>query len=109
MGLLTFKGGTHPYDGKELSMNSPIEEFMPGNILVFPVSQHIGAPAKPVVAVGDRVMVGDVIADNSEAFVTAPLHSSISGTVKAIEKRYHPSGQLFKKFNSSLYSLIYGW
>lgn len=105
MGLLTFKGGTHPYDGKELSMNSPIEEFMPGNILVFPVSQHIGAPAKPVVAVGDRVLAGQKIAEKS-GFVSANIHSSVSGTVKAIEKRLLATGGMAESIvieNDGLY------
>ena len=91
MGLLTFKGGAHPYDGKELSMNSAIEAFEPGNILVFPVAQHIGAPATPVVAVGDRVLAGQKIAEKS-GFVSANIHSSVSGTVKAIEKRLLATG-----------------
>ena len=47
MGLATFKGGVHPYEGKELSENQPIEVLMPKGEMVYPVSQHIGAPAKP--------------------------------------------------------------
>ena len=53
MGLCTFKGGVHPYDGKDLSKDKPIQEYLPKGDLVYPLSQHIGAPAKPVVAVGD--------------------------------------------------------
>ena len=45
MGLLTFKGGLHPYDGKELSKDKPITEYLPQGELVYPLSQHIGAPA----------------------------------------------------------------
>ena len=56
MGFMTFKGGVHPHDGKEFSKDKPIRELLPGNELVFPVSQHIGAPASPVVAVGDTVL-----------------------------------------------------
>ena len=52
MGHKTFIGGVHPYDGKELSKDSPIKEVLPKGDMVYPVSQHIGAPAKPVVAVG---------------------------------------------------------
>ena len=56
MGLATFKGGIHPYEGKELSENKPIQVLLPKGELVFPMSQHIGAPAKPLVAKGDRVL-----------------------------------------------------
>lgn len=86
MGLLTFKGGTHPYDGKDLSRDSKVEELKPGKELVFPLSQHIGAPAVPVVAVGDRVLAGQKIAE-AGGFVSANIHSSVSGTVKKIEPR----------------------
>ena len=49
MGILTFKGGVHPYDGKELSKNSPVVKYLPKGDMVYPLSQHIGAPAAPVV------------------------------------------------------------
>ena len=91
MGLLTFKGGAHPYDGKELSMNSAICDLKPGKELVFPLSQHIGAPAIPVVAVGDRVLAGQLIAEKG-GFISANIHSSVSGTVKAIEPRLVATG-----------------
>lgn len=45
MGILTFKGGVHPYDGKELSKNSPVVKYLPKGDMVYPLSQHIGAPA----------------------------------------------------------------
>ncbi len=86
MGLRTFKGGVHPYDGKELSKDKPIQEYLPKGDLVYPVSQHIGAPAKPVVAVGDTVKVGQMIAE-AGGFVSAPIYATVSGTVKAIEPR----------------------
>ena len=63
MGFLTFKGGVHPYDGKELSKNYPIEKYLPRGEMVFPLSQHIGAPAVPVVKKGDRVLAGQLIAE----------------------------------------------
>lgn len=91
MGLLTFKGGLHPYDGKELSKDRPIAAYLPKGELVFPLSQHIGAPAVPCVAKGDRVLVGQRIAD-AGGFVSANIHSSVSGTVKAIEPRVTVSG-----------------
>lgn len=58
MGLATFKGGIHPYEGKELSESKPIQVLLPKGELVYPMSQHIGAPAKPLVAKGDRVWRG---------------------------------------------------
>lgn len=91
MGLRTFLGGCHPYDGKELSKDSAIEILEPGKILVFPLSQHIGAPATPIVAVGDRVLVGQKIAEKS-GFISANIHSSVSGTVKSIEPRLVATG-----------------
>lgn len=86
MSLRTFKGGVHPYDGKELSKDKPIRDLKPQGDLVFPLSQHIGAPATPVVAKGDTVLRGQKIAD-AGGFVSAPIFSSVSGTVKAIEPR----------------------
>lgn len=86
MGLRTFKGGIHPYDGKDLSKDKPILEILPKGELVYPLSQHIGAPANPIVAVGDSVLRGQKIAE-ANGFVSAPIHSSVSGTVKAIEPR----------------------
>ena len=61
----TFTGGIHPYEGKELSKDKPIKSVMPKGDLVYPVSQHIGAPAKPIVQVGDRVLTGQMIAEAS--------------------------------------------
>lgn len=86
MGLGTFKGGVHPHDGKELSKDKPIREYLPKGDLVYPLSQHIGAPAKPVVAVGDVVLAGQMIAE-AGGFVSAPIYASASGKVKAIEPR----------------------
>lgn len=91
MSLLTFKGGVHPYDGKELSKDAAIEELKPGAELVFPLSQHIGAPARPVVSVGDRVLAGQKIAEKS-GFISANIHSSVSGTVIKIEPRSVAAG-----------------
>ena len=53
MGLLTFLGGIHPYEGKELSMEKPVREYLPKGDCVYPLSQHIGAPATPIVKKGD--------------------------------------------------------
>ena len=87
----TFKGGIHPYEGKELTMDKEIVEYLPKGDMVYPVSQHIGAPAKPVVKKGDRVLAGQLIAE-AGGFVSANIHSSVSGTVKAIEARLTSSG-----------------
>lgn len=91
MGLLTFKGGLHPYDGKELSKEKPITEYLPKGELVYPLSQHIGAPAVACVKKGDRVLVGQKIAE-AGGFVSANIHSSVSGTVTKIEPRTTVSG-----------------
>ena len=86
MGLKTFIGGVHPYEGKELAENAPIKEVLPKGQMVYPLSQHIGAPATPIVAVGDAVKKGQKIAE-AGGFVSAPIYASVSGTVKAIEPR----------------------
>lgn len=93
MALLTFKGGVHPYDGKDLSKDKPILEVQPKGNLVYPLSQHIGAPAKPIVAVGDRVLVNQKIAE-AGGFVSAPVYASVSGTVKAIEPKLVSTGSM---------------
>lgn len=86
MAKLTFVGGIHPYDGKDLSKDKPIQDVLPKGDMVYPLSQHIGAPAKPVVKKGDRVLTGQKIAE-SGGFVSAPIYATVSGTVKAIEPR----------------------
>ena len=93
MAKLTFVGGVHPYEGKELTKDKPIKEVLPKGDLVYPVSQHIGAPAKPIVQKGDRVLVGQKIAE-AGGFVSAPIYSSVSGTVKGIEKRRLATGSM---------------
>ncbi len=82
----TFTGGIHPYDGKDLSKDKLIKDILPKGDLVYPLSQHIGAPAVPVVKKGDHVLTGQKIAD-AAGFVSAPIYATVSGTVKAIEKR----------------------
>lgn len=91
MALFTFKGGVHPFEGKELSAEKPVVELKPGKELVYLLSQHIGAPAKAIVAKGDCVLVGQKIAE-AGGFVSAPIHASVSGTVKNIEKRRNATG-----------------
>ena len=74
MGKCTFKGGVHPYDGKELSKDVPIKELFPEGDMVFPLSQHIGAPAVPVVAKGDHVLAGQLIAEAGGLFQLISIH-----------------------------------
>lgn len=91
MGLLTFKGGIHPNDGKSLAKDQAIAEVLPKGDLVYPLSQHIGAPASPVVQKGDHVLKGQKIAE-AGGFVSAPVYASVSGTVKGLEKHFNPTG-----------------
>ncbi len=91
MSLLTFRGGVHPFEGKELTKDKPVTKYMPKGLMVYPVSQHIGAPANPIVAKGDRVLRGQKIAE-AGGFVSAHVFSSVSGTVKAIEPHLVPTG-----------------
>ena len=91
MGLLTFKGGIHPDDGKRFSKDQPIKALLPTGDLIYPLSQHIGAPAVPVVKKGDQVLKGQMIAE-AGGFVSAPVYSSVSGKVKALEKHFNPTG-----------------
>ena len=95
MGLATFKGGIHPYEGKELSEDKPIKVLAPlkGEEMVYPLSQHIGAPAKPLVGKGDRVLRGQIIAE-AGGFISANVLSSVSGTVKGIEPRLVANGAM---------------
>ena len=93
MGKLTFRGGIHPYEGKGLSKDHPIEKYLPKGDLVYPLSQHIGAPSVPCVKKGDTVLAGQKIAD-AGGFVSVPLHASVSGTVKGIEKRLNATGSM---------------
>ncbi len=93
MAKLTFTGGIHPYDGKDLSKDKPIKAILPKGELVYPLSQHIGAPAVPVVAKGDHVLTGQKIA-KAGGFVSAPIYATVSGTVKAIEPRRVVTGDM---------------
>lgn len=88
---LTFKGGVHPPEHKELAEKKAIEVLPPPEEVVIPILQHIGAPAEPTVEKGDEVKIGDVIC-RSKGFVSIPSHASVSGKVKAIENRPHPVG-----------------
>ncbi len=95
MNTQTFKRGVHPPDGKKYTNEKPIDILMPkeGALLAFPMSQHIGAPCSPIVQKGERVLLGQKIAE-SDAFMSSPIHSSISGTVKDIKPVLTPSGAM---------------
>ena len=84
----TFKGGAHLRYNKELTSGLPIIKSTPPKEVIFPVSMHLGAPSKPIVAVGEQVKLGQKIAEPG-GFVSVPIHSSVSGEVVAIEPRIH--------------------
>ena len=86
-----FRGGIHPDDKKDATARRSIEEMPAPKQVVLPVSMHIGAPCNPLVNVGDRVLIGQKVAESS-APVSAPVHASVSGTVVAVEPRPHPNG-----------------
>ena len=89
--MKSFKGGVHPPGKKELSHSAEISRFRAPEVVSIPVAQHIGVPSKPCVEKGDRVTMGQVIAE-AAGFVSVPQHSSVSGTVKKIEPRPHIFG-----------------
>lgn len=95
MNLPTFLGGVHPPEGKTLTENKAIEILRPTDSreFVYPLSQHIGAPCSSLVKKGDRVLAGQKIAD-SEAFVSAPIFSAVSGTVKEVGSRMTIAGSV---------------
>ncbi len=107
----TFRGGIHPFEGKELSKDLPIAEIVSEGDMVYPVSQHIGAPAVPVVKPGDRVLVGQLIAE-AGGFVSANVISSVSGKVKRIEPRLVANGSMVNSIiveNDGLYETVEGF
>jgi Na+-translocating ferredoxin:NAD+ oxidoreductase subunit C len=89
---LTFKQGIHPEYNKELTRDKPLKKAKRPDKVVIPLQQHIGAPCKPLVKKGDHVNLGQKIGD-SESFVSAPIHASVSGIVKDISKIMTPSGK----------------
>ncbi|MDY7034573.1 MAG: electron transport complex subunit RsxC [Thermodesulfobacteriota bacterium] len=91
MQLKTFpKGGLHPADNK-ISANKQIESLSVPETVLIPLSQHLGAPATPVVQINDTVQVGQLIAKSS-GFISANIHSSVSGTIKKFDKATDTSG-----------------
>lgn len=86
----SFFGGVHPKENKHYAKDKPIVDFPEPDILVIPMSQHIGAPCLPLVKKGDIVTLGQKIGDNQG--LCAPVHSPVSGKVKAVEMRPHTNG-----------------
>ena len=86
----SFFGGIHPKENKHYAESAPLQIFPQPDILVVPMSQHIGAPCLPLVKKGDKVTVGQKIGDNQGLCV--PVHAPVSGIVKAVENRPHTSG-----------------
>ena len=86
----SFFGGVHPKENKHYSENQRIQVYPEPDILVIPMSQHIGAPCKPLVKKGDLVTKGQKIGDNQGLCV--PVHASVSGKVKSVEMKAHTSG-----------------
>jgi electron transport complex protein RnfC len=86
MAQLKFFGGVHPEDGKEISSRQPVRTVFPRGDCVYPLKQHMGNPSVPIVKRGDYVLTGQLIAAADGDF-SANLHSSVSGTVRGIEKR----------------------
>lgn len=90
---VTFKGGFHIRDYKELTKDIEISPIPDCDTHIFSMRQHIGAPLQALVKIGDKVTVGQKIADSTE-FVSAPVHSSVSGTVTDIKPYFHDSGTM---------------
>ena len=88
-----FYGGVHPAEHKEATERKPVIplEEAPAQVVI-PMSMHVGAPCKPIVAVGDQVTVGQKIGEI--AGLGAPIHASVSGKVVAVEPRPHPGGDV---------------
>ena len=87
---LSFFGGVHPNDNKTYARDVAVQEFPEPDIVVIPMSQHIGAPCKPLVKKNDLVKKGQKIGDNQGLCV--PVHASVSGKVKSVEAKAHSSG-----------------
>ena len=83
-------GGVHPRDNKHYASESPVQVFPEPDLLVIPMTQHIGAPCKPLVKKGDLVKVGQKIGDSEG--LCAPIHASVSGKVKSVEMKPHTNG-----------------
>ncbi|MCL5023704.1 MAG: electron transport complex subunit RsxC [Nitrospirae bacterium] len=90
---LTFRGGIHPPDKKELAKDRPIAEAHVPKRVVVPLSQHVGAPCKPVVSINQEVKKGELIGEPA-GFVSSPVHASVSGKVSAIGEFPNAMGRM---------------
>ncbi len=107
----SWRGGVHLYDGKEISMDKPIKNLLPKGELVFPLMQHIGVSAEPIVSKGDYVLKGQKIGQ-ARGNISANVLSSVSGTVKAVEPRLTASGIKAESIvieNDNVYRTIEGF
>lgn len=95
MSPTTFKGGIHPHDKKELSVEKPIVGSSPPERVIIPLSQHLGAPCSPIVTVNQEVKKGEMIGE-AGGFVSAPVHASVSGRVIAIGEFPNAMGRFIK-------------
>ena len=86
----SFFGGVHPKENKWYACDKETQVFPEPDLLIIPMSQHIGAPCKPLVKKGDLVTVGQKIGDNQGLCV--PVHASVSGKVKSVEMKPHTNG-----------------
>lgn len=91
MGYGGFRGGVHPFPGKDITKEKAVLEYLPQGELVYPLSQHIGAPARAAVSVGDEVLAGQIIGE-ADGSLSANVISSVSGRVRAIERRMLATG-----------------
>ena len=93
LGARSFKHGIHPQGHKEETEHLRVERMPFTGRYVMPLSQHAGAPSRPVVRAGERVERGQLIAEPG-GFVSTTLHSPVTGTVTAIGPGHHPTGKL---------------
>ncbi len=107
----TFHGGIHPPDQKHITEDLPIKDYMdPHMDMVYPMQQHLGAPCRPLVKKGDRVLRDQLIGE-PVSFVCAPVYSSVSGTVKDVKPMLHPNGSKVMSViveNDHLYETMQG-
>lgn len=92
MGLLSFRGGIHPPHAKKTTEKKSVEKALEPKVVTIPLHQHIGAPCECIVNVGDHVNVGQKIGE-ATSFVSAPIHSSVSGTVKSVGSKLTLGGK----------------
>lgn len=88
----TFKGGVHPQESKSATSGKPITEIPAPELAIVPLSQHTGAPSKPIVEKGDEVRVGQKIAE-ADGFISVPVHAPVSGKITDIGEYPHPLGR----------------